>query len=162
MKLNIVKHADDVRVGYVNVFDREPQPLPAKSIEWIKVDSLADISKFCSPGEAEEIVALGVVEYIGISEIDKTIDHWCDLLAVGGTITLGSLDIFEAAASLTNGHMTQQDANLLIHGHQTEPWQHKCANYGVRQLSEALAGRGLTVTRKSLNRVWAVVQAERK
>lgn len=162
MKLNIVKHIDDARSGYLNVCDRVPFPLPEEFMEWAKVDSLDDISPFCEVGQAEEIVALGVVEYIPLSDIDKTIDHWCDLLAVGGTITLGSLDIFETASSLATGHMTQQEANLLIHGHQTEPWQHKCANYGVRQLAEALAGRGLSVTRKSLNRVWAVVQAERK
>lgn len=160
MKLNIVWDPADVRPGYTNV---SVNPDVDERVEHVAdVCEPHDLSRPCAPGEATEVVVLGVLEYLPIDVVDKALDHWVDLVAVGGTISLGSLDVFEVAAALAGGKMSHHDANLLVHGRQEKPWQLKRATYGVRQLAEALAGRGLVVTRKSLSGLHALVTAERK
>ena len=89
-------------------------------------------------------------------------DHGIHLLSIGGKITIGSIDVCEVAFALNDAKISETDANLLLHGHQREPWEHKHANYSLQTISSALEGRGLKIVRKSLNGLWAVVTAEKK
>lgn len=164
MKVNIISYAADARPGYLNIMnhDRAEEDVVPPGAEVYGLDDVSNLSSLVSLGEADEIVAINVLEYLIHSEVDAALNNWCDVLSIGGKITIASIDVCEIAFALNEAKITETDANLLLHGHQREPWEHKHANYSIQTLSSALEGRGLRVVRKSLNGLWAIVTAERK
>jgi hypothetical protein len=154
-KLNIIRDAAEIREGYLNVSD---VMLGSVEVEYRMPDGMDDL---VTPGTATEILALNVIGFYHPDRVDAILDHWVSLLAVGGLLTVGSVDLYRVGRALNAGHLSPGDANRLLYGNQKESWDCQRAAYTVNLLADALRSRGLEVTTRRHDGYRAVVTAER-
>lgn len=143
MRLNLLLDPAAGRPGYINLLLDQPgwrtQPVSLPTV------SRTDYSQHCLPGQAEEILALNLLDYLSPDEVDETVDAWVDLLAYGGRLVLQTLDLGEICYHVSTGYLGEREAALELHGAQREPWEVRRATYSVAMLQSSLECRGLRV-----------------
>lgn len=143
MKINLLLGNNDLRSGYINV-----DPLASGEdrqrykADWTNLDDL------CCAGEAQEIVALEVLNYLGRDAADKVLAHWVSRLGHGGTLTVSVIDPNRIARALISGELSEQDANGLLYGQQSQPWQCRKLAYSLATLSDKMRQLGLQVLKQ--------------
>lgn len=155
MRLNLLLDPADARPDFLNVSVGPTEGVP----QGVSAPDWADLSAVCAPGEADAVVALGVLEHLPRDRAGAALAHWCGLVGVGGSITVGSADPEEVAYALATGGVPPDRAEALLHG---EGGRIKYANYSARRLAGLLEAQGLVVTRARLDGLFAAVTAERR
>lgn len=112
-------------------------------------------------GEAEEILALDVIEYIPRMMFDSIIQHWTSKLAHKGKLIVNFVDLYTVCRLFFIGQLEMQNVNFLLHGASLNGWDDKKVNMTVPQICKTLEGNGLKVISKKLDGMNALVIAER-
>lgn len=149
MKVNLILGDPGVvRSGYLNLDLTIQQPdgerLPANP---------DDFGRIVSPNEAEELLALGVIDRIPGESVLDVLRYWASRLAHGGVLTISALDMEEVSAYLSSNDMKVPDLDSLIYTRRSA--------HTMRSLSDALESLGLRVVRKDWQSLTAFVTAIR-
>ncbi len=156
-KLNILLNATcDVRAGYINVDPFAPDG----DKDRIKGDPAA-LGPIVDAAEAEEIIALGILDYLPFGKVEEVVKHWISRLAHGGKLTVGTTDFLELSRLSHLRLISLDDFNRILHGEQREVWQFKKSSCSLNLLTELLVNNGLRILSKKLVGVDAVVIGER-
>lgn len=157
MKLNLLlNNPGGVRSGYTNV-----DPIaPENSLDSVRCD-VTNLDTVCDAGEASELVAHDILDYIPRAQVPKVLNHWLSRLAHGGTFVLSCVDLLEVSRALVAYRLPLEEANKLLHGEQREPWEFRKDSYSLAQLVGFLKDRGLTIQKKRVENFRAIVVATR-
>jgi hypothetical protein len=154
MKVNLLQDSSDIRQGYKNI-----DPLGALSKEVIR-DSLKELTSV-DDGEAEEIVALDVVDYYTPEEAIKMIQTWAKKIAHGGTLTVGFTDIYRLTKSIVNRAYDFEEANVRLHGKQDKPWHVRRCTLSMDFVSVILTTVGFKILFKRFDNEKGIIKAIR-
>jgi hypothetical protein len=158
MKIQLLYGHGDVMSGYTHVNPFNTAPTDGDCC--CDVDKLDDI---VDDGEATEILAMDVIDYLSIPDVNNVIRHWVSKLAHGGRIIIGGTDLYEVCKAFANYSITITETNYLLHGEQTEPHFTKKVNFTSLGLSEYLTKElGLKLIKCRHNGFDMVVEAERE
>lgn len=154
MQVNLLLgNAEDVRTGYLNLdaslAERPTDPddirVPCVINDWLMV----------SPNEAEEILALGILERLPAEAVSPVFHYWVSRLALGGKLIVSATDVMEACQLvLASKDEPAYLANELLYT------QRKSA-HTVWSLAELAEQYGLKVIWKYINGTQAIVEAVR-
>ena len=89
------------------------------------------------------------------------LSHWVKKIRRGGKIIVTSIDAHEVARSFYRKEIDVQTFNKAIHGNFTQPWDVRLSQTTLEELSSFLESVGLQVTKKRINGIKLVVEAER-
>lgn len=113
MKINICfGNSNQPLNGYINTNIFEDQNF--KNCHPENLDSIVD------DGEAEQILAINVINYISYNNINDVIMGWFKKLKYDGTMTISFYDFLEICRTLTTQQLNMESAKKLIYGEQTE------------------------------------------
>lgn len=158
MKVNLLlDNPDGVLGGYVNIDQFTPPDDTTGRIG----GEVGDLSHTVDAAEAEEIVALEILDFFPAKRTDHVLDNWLSRLAHGGTITVSVVDTREVARGVLNRQLTMETLNGLLYGEQKRPWEFRKAAYTMEQLVEVFRGKGLKILQKRLVNFRAYVTAQR-
>jgi len=87
--------------------------------EYLKCD-LEDLSAIVDNGEAEEILAINVLNYVSHKKLKKTVLNWYKKLSYNGILTIYFLDFIEICRLITVGSISYDEAKNLLFGIQDE------------------------------------------
>jgi predicted SAM-dependent methyltransferase len=108
-------------------------------------------------GEAEEIVADGVLDCVPVDELGGVLASCCRLLAPGGTLRLSFTELYEVATAICEYNLSPGEANAVLRGHGgAKAWTHDLR--GVREILRKL---GMKVVQVKLEHYEAHVVARR-
>lgn len=156
MKINLVlDNPSAIKEGYLNI-----DPLAPLGKTNLTRDTFQELREV-DDAEAEEIIALDIIDYFSPIEIMTFLDIWVKKLKHGGIITLGFVDIYQLCKAVIAREINLQEANVELHGNQTKPWKTRRATMSIDFIAKALEARGLKIINKRLNAGKAIVKAGR-
>lgn len=113
-------------------------------------------------GEATEILADAVIEYLPRVPCEEIIKDWVSKLGHGGKISITFDDLHAVTRLFFLQRITFAECNFLLQGPMIEPWQDKKINFTIPEVSKILESYGLKVITKELEGVKALVVAVRE
>lgn len=157
-KVNLLlDNPGDIRNGYLN-FD--PHAPPQCTDGRIRAE-IADLSHTVDFNECEELVAHDILDYFGMEEADRVLNHWLSRLAHQGTLSLSVVDLREVSRDLLANTIDIADVNELLYGRQTKPWQFKKCVFTMPVLVGMLQARGYKILTKKSSGYRAIVTVQR-
>lgn len=153
MRLNIfINNQAAKRSGYINLdgglTEEKDGVLPCKP---------GKLNDIVCDNEADEIVAIDVLDAYPGSEIDAVLQHWLSKLAHGAKITIGLIDFKKVALGFAEGKISGEDMVALIYGTKYV----RRSTVTMSQLATVLENRGLKVISKKLENNRIIITAER-
>lgn len=157
-KVNLIHGEGDVLDTHLNI-----NPFAKKTEEGMLVrGDLTNIDKYVDDAEAEEIIAMDVIDYIPTTKTVESISNWISKLAIGGRIVIGGIDMIVISKSIADYSLDIASANLLIHGRQDQPYLIKRASFSAYDLAEYLElMHGLGIVKKDITNYKMFVEAQR-
>ena len=155
-KINLLYGSGDVLHTHLNL-----DPFTSKETDVLIRADVKNLDDFVDDAEAQEIIALDVIDYIPLTDVNKVIKHWVSKLRHGGTLIIGGTDLFEVSKSFAQYRIDITRANKLIHGEQSKPYLIKRTNFTVLGLSDYLSSLGLKLQKKRVNDFIMTVEATR-
>ncbi len=157
MKVNLViGQPDQYRPGYLNV-----DPLAEASREGVVKGDVFDLSHSLDAGEAEEIVAMGLLHYLPRAQYGQALAQWASKLAHGGRLTVSVLNLVGIAHSLVDGKLSVDDTARLLYGPQESNWDYIKSGHASFTLSLHMINLGLEIQSKTWEGHYAIVTAVR-
>lgn len=157
-KVNLLlDNPGDVRNGYLN-FD--PQT-PGQCSDGRIRAAVDDLSHTIDANELEELVAHDILDYFGVSEADRVLDHWLSRLAHGGTLSLSVVDLREVSRAVLANALDIADVNELLFGQQERAWQFKKCVFTLPVLVGMLRKKGYKILLQKCADCRAVVTCQR-
>lgn len=157
MKINLIYGEGETYNGYLNL-----NQFLEKESDNIKRCDIKDISKFVEDGEAEEIVAIGILEYINHNKISEVLTNWARKIKFGGKIVIGFLDAYEIARNFNNGFINLEVYNALIHGSGEKPYMVKRTCLNTSLIKQMLSKLGFKMMKHKINNFNITVEAVRQ
>jgi len=158
VKVNLlIDNPGDVRSGYVNIDPLAPENDPDGRLK----GDVGNLDHAVDGGEAEEILALEVLDYFPGHQADDILANWLSKLAHGGRLTISVVDVKEVARAVCSNNLSIDDINELLHGKQEKPWQFRKSAYTLSQLVEVLSNQGYKVLARRVQNYRALVTVER-
>lgn len=152
MKLNLTLDLAGQRSGYVNI---NPLADP-NSPDFIR-SNIDNLSIYVDDGEAKEIIALDLIDFVPIQEKENIVRHWLSKLALGGTITIGGNDLWQITKAFTFNQLELTQAAELLYGSQLA----RSGLVTCSQMRKILEGGGLKIIESRLSNFSYYVIAER-
>lgn len=156
MKINLTLGTDVYRGGYLNL---DPLASPGDPIR-TRAD-ICNLDEFVDDAEAEDLIALDVIDFLPSPELDNIIDNWTRKIRHGGTITIGGVDLREVAKAFLDQELTLQDTNQLLYGSQKAPCEYRKATLTLQKMIEVLQFKGFKIIQKRIVNYYYHVKAER-
>jgi hypothetical protein len=158
MKVNLIYGRGDVLHTHLNI-----NPFAEDVVEGkiVRAD-VKNLDKLVDTAEVDQLVALDVIDYLPITDIEKTLANWVSKLAHEGKIIIGGVDLYEVAKAMGQYKMDVSQANLLLHGEQTKPYLIKRISFTAIGLSDFLSGVfELKILKKRISQFNFIVEAQR-
>lgn len=155
MRVNLLLNSPTMRNGFLNI---DPFATPGDGKIYGHVTCL---DGHVEDAQASEILASDVLDFLPPKAVNDAVTHWIKKLRHGGTITIGGLDLREVARRLSSHQISIDEANLLVYGEQSSPWQCRKAAVSLPLMADQLQRTGLVVTGKSYREVFYSVTARR-
>lgn len=138
--------------GYKNI---DPFPTIQNQQQTFSTDKetgqVDNLDYVCEDGQAQDVVALDVIDYININIKNQTLDNWVKKLAHGATITIGGIDLYEVSKAITRCELKPEDAELLLYGPPSFPFGSRRGCLTAERVIKELNNRGLMIIKKRLN-----------
>lgn len=116
MKINIcLGNSNNPLNGYINTNIYENNEFKACHPE--------NLNDIVDDGEAEEILAVNILNYIEYSKVKNVVINWYKKLKYDGTMTISFFDFLETSRLLTTQFISIDDARKLFFGEQIDSWQ---------------------------------------
>lgn len=112
-------------------------------------------------GEADEIVAIGVLTHFPIEIIPNMIDNWLGKLAVGGRLIIGDIDIFLLANKYIDGVVDDSAMNNILYGNISNPLSIKRSIFNSFILANFLKSKGLKILQHRVDGYNITIEAQR-
>lgn len=125
---------------------------------WVCWSEFGNLSQFCEAGEAWEILAPDIIDYLKISDIAPLIEYWSKLLRHGGKIILGGTDLSQLSRETYLGNVSVLDYNNMVYGNVAR----KSSINHMIGIVELLKSFGLKINKQRINSVSFIVEAERQ
>ena len=154
MRINLLNDQNTIRSNALNI-DPFADPLePSKTF-----GGLENLDLHVDDGEAEEIIAYDIIDYLQARDLERTVEGWVRKLKFNGKITIGGLDIYEVSKGVINGNLNLAQINGLLY----EDYRHKQRKSvsTIQNVVSLLQKFGLKILHKRLNGYDYVVVAER-
>ena len=155
-KINLLYGSGDVLHTHLNL-----DPFTAEETDTLIRADIKNLNDFVDDAEAQEIIALDVIDYIPLMDINKVIEHWVSKLRHGGSLIIGGVDLFEVSKAFAQYRLDITEANQLIHGEQSKPYLVKRVNFSTMGLSDYLSALGLSLQKKRVNNFHMTIEAVR-
>lgn len=155
-KINLLYGSGDVLHTHLNL-----DPFTAEETDSLTRADVKNLNDFVDDAEAQEIIALDVIDYIPLMDINKVIEHWVTKLRHGGSLIIGGVDLFEVSKAFAQYRLDITQANQLIHGEQSKPYLVKRVNFSTIGLVDYLTSLGLKIQKKRVNNFYMIVEAIR-
>jgi hypothetical protein len=152
MKVNITLNTNEPRNGYINL-----NPLADPNDANFIRTNINELGVYLDDGEAEEIIALDVVDYVPLAEKENILRHWLSKLAIGGTITIGGNDLRQIAKALSFNQLDLNQTAELLYGSQLI----RSGLITCDRMRKVLEGSGLKILESRLVNFSYYVKAER-
>lgn len=141
MKIALIKDTSEIINGYKNILNKDLNELAlddylGAGIDLVQGDYL-DFTNISFDGEADEVIIPSLIEQIPSSEITKYLEKWIRITSIGGTISIGGVDIFEVLNAMNIGKFNEQELNSLLYPKQS------C--YSAKQVEYELTKLGLEI-----------------
>lgn len=134
MKINLIlRETDKILGGYENVC-----PFGDVNDKEIKIGDITKLDTLYDDGELDEVRAVHVLEFFGIGDIQKILEHWLKKLRKGGIINLATLELIEVADHIVRRAMDWSQLIHLIYGNQQLPWEFKKSGFTAKLLINLL------------------------
>jgi hypothetical protein len=148
MKLNLLYGPGPIHgEGFLNI-----NPFSDKDTDTQKQGGVENLDEFVDDGEAEQIIALDVIDYLEINKVVPVIVGWVKKLKHGGIITIGGVDLYEVSRNFFRYNISLLQANELIHGKSDMPFLVKKTQFTLKGVIDLLQGQlGLKILKKRLD-----------
>jgi len=153
MKIRITVGDNQKLSGYTNID-------PITKFDDLAVD-IRNLDEVVSDAECLEILSDDVIDYLEKKQAMESISHWIKKLRHGGKIIVTSIDAHEAARSFYRKEIDLDTFNKAVHGNFTQPWDVRLSQTTLEELSSFLESNGLQVTKKRVNGIKLIVEAQR-
>ena len=154
MKINLLMASDDVLSGYLNI---DPYGSSKDKVQ----GTVFDLADHVDDGEATEIVATEVLEYIDRLNLDGTINNWISKLAHGGKLVIGGTELYEVCKAASLFIINADQTNALLYGDPTKPFLQKKNSLTVPMMTAVLKSKGLKVLQQRVHGFKFTVVGER-
>ena len=155
-KINLLYGSGDVLHTHLNL-----DPFTSDETDVLTRSDIKNLDSFVDDAEAQEIIALDVIDYIPLTDINAVIKHWVSKLRHGGLLIIGGTDLFEVSKAFAQYRLDITEANKLIHGEQSKPYLVKRTNFTTLGLADYLSSLGLKLQKKRINDFHLTVEATR-
>lgn len=125
MKVFLVFGPSEARNGYVNVDPRQ-----------------GSLDGTVEAGEASEVVAINILDYLAPAKQVELLHHWVSRLARGGSITVSCTDLYEVCRSLITGTLDEDAVTSVLYGTSKA---RRAAIFSEKTLMEKLRSLGLEI-----------------
>ena len=157
-KINLIYGKGDVLHTHVNI---NPFANDADGEKIIRGD-ISNLDKYVDDAELSELVAQDVIDYIPISETQKTLNNWISKIRIGGTIILGGVDLLESCKALSLRQIDTLEANFILHGTQEKPYLVRKSSFTCSELCDYIKENfDFKITKKRVESYSMVVEARR-
>ena len=153
MKIRITVGEKDKLNGYINID-------PITKFDNLSVD-VRDISEVASDSECFELISEDVIDYLEKEESINALSGWIKKIRRSGKIIVTSIDAYGVAKSFYRKEIDIKTFNNIIHGNFLSPWDVRLSHTTIEELSELFESKGLKVTKKRINGIKLMVEAER-
>ena len=153
MKIRITVGEKEELNGYINVD-------PITKFEGVPSD-LRNLDDIASDAECTEIISDDVIDYLDKEDYLAALSHWVKKIRRGGKIIVTSVDAYQVAKSFYRKNIDIATFNTAIHGNFSAPWDVRLSHTTIEELSDLLKSQGLTITKKRINGIKLIVEAER-
>ncbi len=111
-------------------------------------------------GEAEEVIAENVVDYLPIAKVENTVQLWSRWLKKQGRLIITGMDLQEISKAVASYAVNVPDANEMLYGGLDEP---KRVCFSIGHLCTFLKERcGMKILKKRVNGYTYMVEAQRQ
>lgn len=155
-KLNLLYGCGDLLHTHTNF-----NPFAEEETESIIRADVKNLDAYVDDSEADEIVALDVLDYLPLPDIDNALSNWIKKLRHGGTLVIGGTDIYEVSKAFSQYRLDIHRTNHLLHGEQTKPYLIKRGNFTALGLCDFLEAKGLEIQKKRVNDFHMIIEAKR-
>lgn len=107
--------------------------------------------------ELDEVIALGIIEYIPRKAFDQVLHNWISKLSHNGKLVLSFDDLYTITRLFFLQKLNFQEMNFLLHGPMVENWQHKNVNITIPVLCQTLETLGLKIESKKIEGTKATI-----
>ena len=140
MKINM-SFDGNVKQGYTNI---DPFALPNDKPH--KLNCHPDnLDILVNDGEAEEILAHNVLNYIENNKLFFVLKSWCKKLSHNGILEIIYVDIVEICRLLTTNQIKENIAISLIYGNQKEFWDFYKSSISIYELKKFFEAEGMII-----------------
>jgi len=153
MKIRITVGENDKLNGYVNID-------PITKIGGLSID-VRDISEVVSDSECVELISEDVIDYLEKEQSIQALSGWIKKIRRGGKIIVTSIDAYAVAKSFYRKEIDIATFNKIIHGSFSAPWDVRLSHTTIEELCDLFQSKGLKVTKKRINGIKLIVEAER-
>lgn len=112
-------------------------------------------------GEASEILAHGILNYYSGEHVDGVLSNWVSKLAHGGQLTVSGVDLRAVCRDYLNGNLPIEDANEILFGTHTKPWDFKKSVFSIDIVEQVLRTKGLKILSKRVHKTSLYITCER-
>jgi hypothetical protein len=156
VKVNLLLNSPDIRSDYLNI---DPYADPADRDK--VTGSLINLDEHVDDGEAVDLLALDIIDYIGSNETNEAIASWLKKLRHGGTITIGGIDLRGVSHAFLHHQISLTEANILLYGAQDAPYNYRKATLTIQHVIDMMIEQDLKVLRKQIQQYKYFVTARR-
>lgn len=156
MKINLLYGHGDFLQSHLNI-----NPFSLEETESMKIGDIRNLDGWVDDAEATEIIAMDVIDYFSLAEVNPILDHWISKLRHGGKIVIGGCDALDAAKALSQYELDLQTFNMLIHGTQDQPHLYKKTTLTLIGIVEYFREHGLKIIKQRKHGINYVVEAKR-
>lgn len=158
MKLNLLinqKHL--AKDGYLNI---DPTALPEEA-PLIVEGNPTILEKHVEDGEAEEIIAINVIDYVAHTKVFDVLKQWAGKLGHKGKLTVGFTDIFSVSRRFYIGQIDKKEIANILYGKCLEGWDVKKACLSIDDMKQKFLECGLTIKNIKFLEHFIVIEGER-
>jgi len=155
-RVNLIYGKGDVLNSHLNI-----NPFTPDVSENLLRGQLNSLDGVLEEGEAEEIVAADVIDFMVLTSVNDVIANWISKLRVGGTLIIGGVDAFEASKSFYQQRLDISSFNRLVHGEQTEPYLFRRVNFSTIGMVQYLESLGMKIIKKRTNNHKYIIEAKK-
>ena len=153
MKIRITVGEKEKLNGYINM-----DPITKFDDMLYDIRNLDDV---VSDAECMEIISDDVIDFLEKKGSMEALSHWVKKIRHGGKIVVTSIDAYEVAKSFYRKNLDIDMFNKAIHGNFSAPWDVRLSHTTIEELSDFLQSQGLNVTKKRINGIKLIIEAER-
>lgn len=152
MKINLLLNSDQIRNDFLNI-----DPLAPNNT----IGDITNLDDLVDDAEATEFIALDVIDYLPPSALDAILTNWLKKIRHGGLITIGGVDIMQVAKALYRQEVSMTEANILLYGRQSAPWEYRKTTLTMGAIIGILQQNNFKIIQKRMEIYHYIVKAER-